>query len=258
MVNRRFYEGLAPSTGAFAKLRPMPALFRRREVILPTLWGWLLVIALLGAAATLLARHLGGWLAVSEPAAHPPAELLVVEGWLGERELDAAAAYARQHGYRRVVTTGGPITSFSTYANYAERAAQRLRKQLPDVPVEAVPTPATKQDRTYASAVWVRDWSQQRAMSATTIDVYSLGPHARRTRILYRLAFGEATRVGVIAGTPHDSDTLRWWTSSEAAKMVLMEAASLAWTQCCFWPAPRGSHDERWGASQQARPAPAP
>ncbi len=236
----------------------MPALFRRREVILPTLWGWLLVFALLGTAATLVARYLGGWLAVSEPAAGPSAEVLVVEGWLGERELDAAAAYARQRGYRRVVTTGGPITSFSTYANYAERAADRMREQLPGVPVDAVPTPATKQDRTYASAVWVRDWAQRRAVSAGTIDVYSLGPHARRTRILYRLAFGEATRVGVIAGTPHDSDTLRWWTSSEAAKMVLMEATSLIWTQCCFWPAPRGSHDEYWGGPPQARPASAP
>lgn len=235
----------------------MPALFHRREVFLPTIWGWLLVLGVLGVAAILLGRHVGGWLAVSEPAVGAnggPAVLLVVEGWLGERELDDAAAYARQRGYRRVVTSGGRIQSFSTIASYAERAEQRLRERLPGVSVEAVPTPQTAQDRTYASAVWVRDWAQQRAVPVETIDVYSLGAHARRTRMLYRLAFGEQTQVGIIAGVPQDSDVEHWWTTSEAAKDVLMEVVSLAWTQCCFWPAPRGSHDERWGAPRSTRP----
>jgi hypothetical protein len=55
---------------------------------------------------------------------------------------------------------------------------------------------------------------------------------------VYRLAFGQAVQVGIIAGAPHEFDTQRWWTSSEGTKVVLMEALSLAWTQCCFWPAP--------------------
>ena len=239
----------------------MPALFRRREVILPTLWGWLLVMGVLGAAATLLGRHLGAWLAVSDPAAGgngASVGLLVVEGWLGERELDDAAVYLREHGYRRVVTSGGPILSFSPFASYAERAAHHLGKRLPGVAVEAVPTPPTAQDRTYASAVWVRDWAQQRAVPVETIDVYSLGAHARRTRILYRLAFGERTHVGIIAGMPHENDMLHWWTTSEATKQVLAETFSLAWTQCCFWPAPRGSHEEHWAVPPAAPPASAP
>ena len=110
---------------------PMPALFRRREVILPTLWGWLLVLGLLGAAAIVLGRHVGAWLAVSEPAIAAnggPAELLVVEGWLGDRELDDAAAYAQQHGYRRVATSGGPMQPFNSLPSFADRAALRLQR----------------------------------------------------------------------------------------------------------------------------------
>lgn len=239
----------------------MPALFRRREVILPTLWGWLLLLALFAAAAVLVARFLGSWLAPTQLAVGPggePAALLVVEGWLEEQELDVAAKFARERGYQRVVTAGGPILSFSSHATYAERAAHRLRSQMPGVPVEAVPTPETKQDRTYASAVWVREWARQRGLSVATLDVYSVGPHARRSWVLYQMAFGAKTQVGVIAGAPHDTDTERWWTSARAAKAVLTEAASLAWTQCCFRPAPRGTHDERWGAPERARPASAP
>lgn len=239
----------------------MPPLFRRRQVILPTLWGCLVALVLVMAAMAWVGRRVGVWLAVSEPAVGAnggPATLLVVEGWLPEGELDDAVNYARLHGYRRLVTSGGPIQSFSAFSSYAERAAQHIGNRFPGVVVQAVPTPPTAQDRTFASAIWVRDWAQQNAVPTDTIDVYSLGAHARRTRALYRLAFGEATQVGIIAGMPRDSDVERWWTTSEASKDVLMELVGLAWMQCCFWPAPRGSHDERWGAPRPKRPASAP
>ena len=235
----------------------MLMLFRRREVILPTLWGWMFLLGLVAAFVILVARQLGGWLAVSQPVAGArggTANLIVIEGWLGERELDAAAAYVRERGYSRVLTSGGPILSFSPFDSFAERAAHRLREKLPEVRVDAVPTPATKQDRSYASAVWVRDWAQQRSLPVDAIDVYSLGAHARRTRMIYRQAFGDASRIGIIAGTPVDTDIVHWWRTSEAAKQVLAESLSLVWTQCCFWPAPRGSHEERWAVPAAASP----
>ena len=56
--------------------------------------------------------------------------------------------------------------------------------------------------------------------------------------MIYRQAFGEGTRVGIIAGAPHVTDIVHWWRTSEAAKQVLGETLGLAWTQCCFWPGP--------------------
>jgi hypothetical protein len=214
------------------------ALWRRREVWLPTLWGWLVIVALLAGGVWALALAIGGWLAVSEPL---PARVLVIEGWLPERALDDAAAYAARHGYARVITTGGPIESFSTHASHAERAADHLRKRLPGVPIDAVPSPATAQDRTYASAVRLRDWGARERVALDAFDVYSLGAHARRTRMLYRLAFGDAVRVGIVAGMPRLGDPRRWWTTSEAAKSVWVESASLAWTWCCFRPQPQNT-----------------
>jgi hypothetical protein len=228
----------------------MPELFRRRELPLPTLWGWLVILAGLGLGGWVLALSIGGWLAVSEPL---PARVLVVEGWLPERELDDAAAYARERGYARVITTGGPIESFSSFASYAERAADHLRKRAPGMPIDAVPAPATAQDRTYASAVWLRDWAARERVALDAFDLYSLGAHARRSRMLYRLAFGDAARVGVIAGQPSKSDPRRWWTTSDGAKAVWLESASVVWTWCCFRPPPRGSHEERWALPPPAR-----
>ncbi|MEO7853431.1 MAG: hypothetical protein ABIR94_14435 [Rubrivivax sp.] len=121
-----------------------------------------------------------------------------------------------------------------------------MRPLLPGLPVDAVPSPHTKQNRTYASAVWVRDWVRQQQPPLTAIDVYTEGTHARRTHLLYAMAFGGDMRAGIVAGAPQDVDMQRWWTSSDAAKTVMSESISLAWTLCCFWPPSSGSHEERW------------
>jgi hypothetical protein len=240
-----------PQPPPAARVKPI-ALVRRREVWLPTLWGWLAILALLALLSGLIARNIGAWLAVNDPlAAGPAPRVLVIEGWLPERELDDAAAYARTQGYARIIATGGPIESFSPFASYAERAAQHLRQRLPGLPVDAVSAPATAQDRTFASAVWLRDWAARERVALDAFDLYSLGAHARRTRMVYRIAFGDGVRVGIVAGMPKRSDPRRWWTSSDAAKTVWLESASVAWTWCCFRPPPRGSHEERWAVPPQ-------
>lgn len=218
----------------------MVLLFRRRLVPVPTLWGGLALLVLAAVLAVALGRAAGPWLAVTAPARAAdgaPSKVLIVEGWLGRAELEAAAEYARTHGVRRVIASGGPDDdSFSPFPSYAERAATVMRPLLPGVPVDAVVSPTTASDRTYVSALQVRAWMEERQLPRDAIDVYSRGVHARRTRWLYEMAFGRSTAVGVIAGAPRDQDEARWWTSSRAARAVMGEALALAWTACCFWP----------------------
>lgn len=234
----------------------MPALFRRRAIWLPTLWGLLLIAGALALATVLLARHANAYFALDEPvrtADGRGAHVLVVEGWLGERELDQVVALWRGAHYERLVTSGGPIGSFSSYASYADRAADYLRTHgLADATIDAVPSPQTRQDRSYASAVWVRDWAARQHLAITSLDVLTHDVHARRTRLIYRMAFGPEVAVGVRSTRATDVDTARWWTSSQAFKTLLGEVLSLAYTKCCFWPAARGTHEERWAVPPAA------
>ena len=191
----------------------MPALFRRRTVWLPTLPGALLVLAIAAAACVLAVRTVAFHLFVNEPAhgrdGHP-ARLLVVEGWLDQDALDDAAVAFRQGGYERIVTSGGPIDSWregQTATDFAERAAGDLRRHgLADVPIAAATAPASAQDRTFLSAVVVRDRIRREGLTPDAIDVYSEGVHARRSRTVYRLAFGPSVEVGVLAATPRHYD----------------------------------------------------
>jgi hypothetical protein len=206
-------------------------------VWLPTLWGWLAL--LLGAAVCTLAllRGLYPFLAVTQPVG---AAVLVVDGWLGDKELDGAIEVFRAGGYERIVTTGGPLHSWpesSPESTYAHRAADYLRRHgVGTAPITAAPSPITNQDRTYRSALMVRAWARRSGIELGKIDVVTRGPHARRSRLLYEEAFGRLVQVGVISIRPQDYDERQWWRSSTAAQDVAEQAVGLLWVELFFDP----------------------
>jgi hypothetical protein len=234
------------------RLNAVPALWRRREVWLPTWRGTLLLLALTALALGVLGHQAYDLLAIERPARGPAgdgARTLVVEGWLEPPQLRQAVAALRAGRYERVLTTGGPLPDWPgtspAWHSHAERAAAFLRANGVTEPVIPVAAPATARDRTYLSAVMVREWAQRAGVRLDAIDLYSAGVHARRSSLVYRIALGDAVEVGVRSALPTEYDARRWWTSSTGAKTTIGEALSLAWTACCFWPPARGTPEER-------------
>ena len=225
-----------------------PALIRRRAIWLPTIWGWLALLLISATAIVLVVRSLHLFLAPNESVG---ARVLVVEGWMNPEGLDQAVAVFRDGGYEHVVTTGGPVEQWPGHrfqATFAERAADYLIGQhgLANALVTAVPAPQSPQDRTFLSAVMVREWAKESGLTFDALDVFSSGTHARRSRMLYRLAFGPNVKVGVLAARSSDYDADAWWRTSTGARDVLDQAIGLLWVTCFFRPPPPGSHDERW------------
>jgi hypothetical protein len=111
--------------------------------------------------------------------------------------------------------------------------------------VIAVAAPESAQDRTFLSAVVVREWLRRQGVTVDAVDLFSGAVHARRSRLVFQMAFGPEVDVGVFAAPPRRYALDRWWTTSDGAKAVLDEAIGLAWTTCCFAPPAPASHDER-------------
>jgi hypothetical protein len=158
-----------------------------------------------------------------------PAEELVVEGWIGLDALHAAAEDTKQYGYQYVVVTGGPTSErWEEHRwNYAEMAAKELiRLGVPKEKIIAAPAEDRERRRTFESAVAARRVLEAKGISAVSVNVFTLGPHARRSQLVFAKVFGRRTKVGVIAWSSPDYQTVPWWHSSERSREMLTESAA--------------------------------
>ena len=225
------------------------ALFRPRQIWMPTIFGWFFLLAIALAICLFVVRNIYTFLAQNEPVG---ARVLVIEGWLAPEELDQAIQTYKKGGYERVVTTGGPISGWpelTVSSNYAKVAAEYLALHgVPRNAIISVPTPASAQERTFLSAVVLRDSADQSGITLDAIDLFSSGAHSRRSRLLFQMAFGQKVRIGVLAARPADYDPEVWWRTSSGVEAIVFQSIGLLWVKCFFWPAPPGSQQELWGA----------
>jgi uncharacterized SAM-binding protein YcdF (DUF218 family) len=167
--------------------------------------------------------------------------VLVVEGWIHEYAIRAALKEFQSNHYQRVFTTGGPVEGTGGYINdyntAASVGADLLRKNgLANGSVQMVPSRVMDRDRTYGSAVALRNWFRDQNMAVSGIDVVTEDLHARRTRLLFQKALGDKLTVGVIAIPNPDYDAKHWWSYSEGVKQVVGEATAYIYARFLFHP----------------------
>jgi hypothetical protein len=153
----------------------------------------------------------------------------VVEGWIGRSGTRAAGTEFAQGGYRYVVTTGGLTTGKGWEEpgwSYAEGAEHELiRSGVSEDRIVVAPNKDTDNQRTYASAVAVLQALQERGIHPRSINVFTMGPHARRSRLVFGKVFQPGTQVGVISWASPGGEPGPWWQSSDRARELLTETA---------------------------------
>src|SRR5438034_852982 len=169
------------------------------------------------------------------------AEVLVVEGWIHEYAIRAALKEFQSNHYARIFTTGGPVEGTGGYINdywtSASVGADLLKKWgLPDERLQMVPSRVMDRDRTYGSAVALRNWFREHNMAVSSIDVVTEDVHARRTRLLFQKAFGKDVQVGIIGVANVDYPANRWWHYSQGLKNVVSEFAAYLYARLFFFP----------------------
>jgi len=229
------------SSGPLAQAPPVRAMwgvFNRKERWSLSGRGWLILVSTLLLVGVLALKGVYPFLAVTHRA---NANILVVEGWIHEYGVQAAVKEFRSNHYEHVFATGGPVVGSGGYINdfytSASVGADLLKKcGLPDQRVQMVPSRVMDRDRTYGSAVALRNWFHDHNMTVSSIDVVTEDLHARRTRLLFQKALGDKVAVGVIAIPNPDYDAKRRWRDSAGLKEVVSEAAAYAYARLLFYP----------------------
>ena len=227
----------SPLTQAVPR-RAIWGLFDRRERWSLSWRGRLILPLAVVVVSVLVLRGVYPFLAITHRV---DAQVLVVEGWIREYAIRAALKEFQTNHYQRVFTTGGPVEGTGGYINdfctSASVGADLLKKNgLPNGSVQMVPSRVMDRDRTYGSAVALRNWFRDHNMAVSGIDIVTEDLHARRTRLLFQKALGDKVAVGVIAIPNPDYDAKRWWRYSEGLKNVLSEAATFLYARLLFYP----------------------
>lgn len=166
---------------------------------------------------------------------------LVVDGWVQEYAFDGAVKEFQGGSYDRVFAIGGPIMGQGGYISdshtYASIAADVLkRKGIPAERLQMAPSHVMERDRTYGSAVALRDWMREHGVSVASMNVVTEGAHARRTWLLFQEVFGKDVKVGIISIPSPDYDPHRWWRYSEGVREIIDESVAYFYAKFLFWP----------------------
>ncbi|MEG4054116.1 MULTISPECIES: YdcF family protein [unclassified Microcoleus] len=211
-------------------------LIRRREIWAITREGWVIASAGLIILMLLIITNIHPFLAVNAPI---KADILVVEGWLPDYAIKSAIAEFKKGEYRQLITTGVPLSKgyyLAEYKNYAElTAATCIALGFDKNQLVAVPAANVLKHRTAASAIALRDWFSTSGLKVNSINLYSFGPHARRSWIVFKEVLNPEIKVGIIAAEPQDYNSQEWWKSSEGFRTVIGEIIAYIYARFVDW-----------------------
>ncbi len=156
-------EVAAPPTPAERKLGGLLVRKPRWGLSLP---AKLLVSLSLILAGVAIVSSVYPFLAVTQRV---NADVLVVEGWVHPYGIRAGVEEFRNGNYQKIYTTGGPVVGKGGYINdwntSASVGAEELKRAgVAPAVVQMVPSRVIGRDRTYSSAVALREWWDEHGM----------------------------------------------------------------------------------------------
>ncbi|NJO40332.1 MAG: DUF218 domain-containing protein [Cyanobacteria bacterium CRU_2_1] len=200
-------------------------LFQRQEIWLPTIEGWIVIALCLLFLGIVIRTNIYPFLAVTAPL---KADILVVDAWLPCHALKTTAKEFYQGEYKYLITLGSPLPpGFDRLGckSLPDSAATLLTEMgVPQERIVSLVVPISLRDRTLTAAIALREWLAQNASTVKAINLCTLGPHARRSRLFFRKTLSPQVTVGIIAAPPSNYEPKRWWQSSEGARTVFSEA----------------------------------
>jgi len=198
-------------------------LFRRCTIWCPTWTGLTFALLIFAALVAVWFNYGESYLALTQRS---PADVLVVEGWIGRKGVGAAVDEFKRGDYRYIVCTGGLTANRweDQPASFAElAAAEMIRLGVPRTSIVVATAKITESHRTFESAVAVWRTLQEEGIDAMALNVFTLGPHARRSALVFSKVNSPGSKIGVIGWVPAEYKNEAWWQSSDRSRELLDE-----------------------------------
>lgn len=214
-------------------------LVRKKERWTLTWPGRIIMLLVLIGIIWLYTATIHGFLAPDEPV---KASVMVLEGFVPDYTVEEAFRIFRRDNYERMLVTGkkrekGSFLDF--YKNdgtYTAASLDSLGMDMTKVVVIEADKDLTK-DRTYYSAVKVKDWIKKNHPEIASLNLITIGCHGRRSHYLFQKAFGDEIEVGIISLPNNSYEPGSWWKSSHGFRQVIQETIAWVYAKFFFFPA---------------------
>ncbi len=210
-------------------------LFVRKECWALSFRGRIGVLALLLVFAGLIRWGAFSFLSVNKPT---NGDLLVVEGWIPFYMMNQAAAEYHRGQYKKVVLVGSRLdlkSSCTTINSDEDYTAYTLMKQgVPRQSLDTLHCFVGEKDRTYQAALGVKEWLEKNDLHVKSFDVVTVGPHARRSWLTYRAAFGSSAEIGIVSLKDPTYDSDHWWRTTKGFRDVFWEGIAYVYAVLFF------------------------
>jgi uncharacterized SAM-binding protein YcdF (DUF218 family) len=160
------------------------------------------------------------------PTAPVHSGTMIIEGWISDAFLRQAAEAFSAGRYQKLLVLQATDDEGTRYIGNTAACTDRTEILASyGVPKSLIGTllyPATERDRTYHAALAARDWLIHHS-TEKSFDVVTIGPHARRSRMMFKKVFGKSFTAGIIALNDPTYDPKHWWRTSEGVRDVVGE-----------------------------------
>jgi len=213
-------------------------LIERKECWRVTWVGWIGILAFWGLVMLLYLFTIHPFLAPTKPV---DADILIVDNFLEDYGLKELSDEFRSKNYSLILSPGIRLPQGSPlaaqYKTSGELSAAILKKfEISEKAIVPIIPKPVERDRTFASALAVKNWLDQNNIQPKGINLFSIGPHSRRSWMLYKEAIGKEIPVGIIAFENREYDPKRWWKTSSGVRIVLSETIAYIYAKLVFDP----------------------
>ena len=153
---------------------------------------------------------------------------MIMEGWIVDTALKEAIVLYKEGDYTGIYTTGvpldtgNPLLSFHTYAEMT--TARLVALGIAPEEIRTVSADYSQRDRTFQAALALHEALCADGITEGDLHLISVGPHARRSHLLFRTALGDSFSIGISALPDSSYPSDQWYQYSEGARAVLTES----------------------------------
>ena len=119
---------------------------------------------------------------------------------------------------------GEPFKSTSTQfggLTTADIVSQELiKKGIDQQYIVAISVPSVRRHRTLTKALALEKWIDESSITIAAINIFTLGVHARKSKLLFQKVLGPNFDVGIIAGKEVLYNRNFWWLSLDGIRVV--------------------------------------